>query len=702
MILKSLKTNDSELLKENDIFQIKPNFSQNGQSFDYFLMSIEQYIEKILPHSILEDLLNFPSEKTIEKAFLRLNYNLPMFNCSFSDSAPYTVSIGLLCHSEYTSGVGGYLNDMMGRWLIPGKSLPIVSTRSIDFSFVRCPKHCYYLHEIYVRLSDDNELDLIKRNISNYLNELRINILAVYHARYIVSIKSLSVEDKTAVIQENISSLLKIPNNFMDRSLFDQMHNLLMKTSSDEKIKQVEKNVSYLMDKRPKFFDRGIFYEIRDLLVQLKDPFIFEKDAKYLGRIIGFQYLFKKKILRKLSQSPNERHLSLKLFKVKHEDSQNRHCIGVLITMNLLSETERFEKKHVLEAIRSILVEVQYIKNSFFSDRNNENIRSIYFEIKKNNEAKFSFDEIKLLRKKLPKEIKLKIENVVHPTFMPRNEEEIIRNIIVLSKQLKYVNDIPQVIITYNKQTDTQLSFMVILLRLLKKNTKDLFQKETTKTKFIQDEVKIVGYLKKKYPKEANIFRVFVDKDPFFRPDYSLDLQKARQYVVSELINLVGDFRDYNGGMILKQHETLSELRRLISSSGLDEYYLLENFFYSLKPGIMQSILDPETLRVPFLMLHEASESDFEKNKLFFRYLNEKNYLFITIGSENPSFKTFIKSSLSQIHIPSLDLTTSNLKVYDIYITTYIFKAYDKHHKELFLKTILNTLKFWEKNHIFS
>jgi len=113
----------------------------------------------------------------------------------------------------------------------------------------------------------------------------------------------------------------------------------------------------------------------------------------------------------------------------------------------------------------------------------------------------------------------------------------------------------------------------------------------------------------------------------------------------------------------------------------------------------MQSILNPEILKIPFLMLHEASENDYEEKKLFFKYLNENNYLFVTMGSESSSLKTFIESSLSQLSIPSLDLTTSHLKVYDIYITSYIFKSHDKHHKELFLKTILNAVKFWEKNH---
>jgi hypothetical protein len=706
MTLKSLKDGELSLLNKSNIFQIKPTFSpteQDDSSFDLFLVSIEQFIEKLLPKNILEDLINFPSEKTIEKAFRELNYKLPVFNYSFSTKLPHTISVGLLCLSEYTSGVGRYLNDMMSRWLIPGKHLPVVSCRSIEFYFTKCPKYQYYLHENYVRISNEYELSLVKNKISNYLNELRINILAVSNARYVVSIKSLSYDEKNAMIQENISSLLKIPNNFIDQNLFDQMQNLLIKTSSDEKIKEVEKGVSHLMHKRPKFFNRDIFYEIRDLLFQLKDQFIFGKNAKYLSRIIGYQYLFKKTILRKLNQTPNDRHLSLKLFKARQDGTSLKYVIGILFTMNLLSETERFEKKHILEAIRSILVDVQYVKHSYFSDRNNENIRSFYFEIKKNNDTRFNFEDIKKLRAKLPKEIKSRIENVVHSTFMPRNEEEIIRNIVILSKQLKYVKDIPQVIITYNKQTSTQLSFTIILVRLLKNSTtslNELFEEDKKKLQFIQDEVKIVGHLKKKYPKEANIFRVFVDKYAFFRPNYSLNLQKARQYIVSELIAIIGDFRDYNGGMILKQHETLAELRNLLSEAGYEGHYLIENFFYSLKPGIMQSILTPKILKTPFLMLHEAVENDYEKKQLFISYSQDCSYLFLTVGSENSSFKIFIKNSLSQLNISSLDLTSSTLKVYDIYITSYIFKSHDKPLKDIFLKTILKALSLWENSYI--
>ena len=39
----------------------------------------------------------------------------------------------------------------------------------------------------------------------------------------------------------------------------------------------------------------------------------------------------------------------------------------------------------------------------------------------------------------LPDQIKEHIEQLTHPIFMPRNEEEVLRNIMALSRQLRYV-----------------------------------------------------------------------------------------------------------------------------------------------------------------------------------------------------------------------------------------------------------------------
>ena len=69
----------------------------------------------------------------------------------------------------------------------------------------------------------------------------------------------------------------------------------------------------------------------------------------------------------------------------------------------------------------------------------------------------------------------------MHPIFMPRNEEEVMRNILSLSNQIRYIKDPQQVFITFDEQTNAHLFFTVILVRILKKGfitVPDIFSKD--------------------------------------------------------------------------------------------------------------------------------------------------------------------------------------------------------------------------------
>ena len=95
-------------------------------------------------------------------------------------------------------------------------------------------------------------------------------------------------------------------------------------------------------------------------------------------------------------------------------------------------------------------------------------------EIEKKDGSPFSLEEMKELKKTLPYELKESVESVLHPVLMPRNEEEIMRNILLLSQQLKYISDLPQVIISFNAQTEQALQFTMILLRILREEDRPL------------------------------------------------------------------------------------------------------------------------------------------------------------------------------------------------------------------------------------
>ena len=82
------------------------------------------------------------------------------------------------------------------------------------------------------------------------------------------------------------------------------------------------------------------------------------------------------------------------------------------------------------------------------------------------------------------------------------------------------------------------------------------------------DRVKVVGKLRRKVPKEVAVVRVRLPSEKFLREDYSVDLFKARQHLVKEMEQILGEVRDYNGGMIAKQSENFARLKKLLQEIG--------------------------------------------------------------------------------------------------------------------------------------
>jgi len=663
------------------------------KSFYPFLQSIEKFLPVILPEDLQQALENAQNDQEATQLLHQFLEDLPFFHHSPLEKAPCTISITGLCKGEYTSGVGRYFSDILSRWLIPGKQLLIVGARSLSFQFVKCKKQPVFFFQQFLKVFDPLELEIIKQNLPKILQEIRINILAVYYARYIVSVKSLSLEQKTVMIQEQIKSLFNSPEKENDSNIFDQMQQFLIKLSAEDKFKQIKDNISYLVSNRPKAFDRDVFYEIRGFMSSFRDKFTASRDPRHVSRVIAYQYLFKKNILSSLEKKPHERFLSIKLLRT-HLASSSK-TIGLLIALNFIRETERFEKKHIIEAAQAILPQLTYVKDSYVQERSEEKIRTYYLELEK---SSFTKEEVKKLRKYLPKEIKARFENVIHPIFMPRNEEELMRNMILLSKQLKFIKDLPQAIISYDRQTDEELSFQVILARLVRNNEPPLEHLlQHAEGKFLLDEVKNVGVLKRKYPKEVAVFHLFLKKQSFFRKDFSLDLQKARYKVVQILMECLGEFRDFNGGMILKQGEALNSLRSMLFEAGNEHEFLLENFFYSLKPAFMQSILDTEILKSLFLLFLESLEFDFSVKPYFFKTETFSRYCLIMIGTTLPNLKKEILQEINKLSFPSGHLTIADLNTYEINTLGFVQRIHCPKTSGLVLETISKVLRFYQK-----
>jgi hypothetical protein len=681
---------------QTNLLQIRPKFLSPilpDASFGTYIKSIEQLIHVVIPQTLFSEAKTSQHPEDILSAFTRLQTELPFLTYTLQDQAPCTISFTVLCLEDFVLGVGRFISDMLSRWLIPGKQLTIDGNRSLSFHFVSYPQKAFHLMEYYIVISNETELSLVKKNIDSFRQELKLNIMSVYQARSILAKKKLSHAEKSALIQENISTLFLQDNTHLDPTVFEEMQNLLIKLSAEKKLSEVEENIANLINKKPKTFDQDIFHSIHHAALPFQDTFMAVHDPKHISRIIGWKYLFRKLITHAIVQEPYLRHIHIKFLKTKLSSSAS--VLGLLVTLNFLHESERLDRQHVLEAIWYCIPDVQYIKDSFIADKREDKIRSFYIEIEKNNASSFSLAELKELRKKLPLELKTHIENVVHPIFMPRNEEEILRNMILLSKQIKYIKDLPQAIISYERQTGQDICFTVLLVRLLKEKTssiKDLFTFSHTNLSLSLEEVKIIGYLKKKHPKEMNIFKITIKKAPFFRSDNSLDLQKARQFVVTELTRILGEFRDYNGGLIVKQSEALENLKGLMGTLGKKYTFLLETFFYSIRPGLMQTILCSKTLKTIFLLFLDILKATLIQKTYVVKSIAFQQYFLVMIGAKSPAFKEEIHLVINEKKIPSFDLSYVSLDVHDMSTLGYFYHSQNPEEHQLFLATIEKAL----------
>ncbi len=664
------------------------------------------FMEEILKNMIPEELLNpiIENSECIRSALAQLFQMLPILHCDMQETAPCVLTFTLLCSAHFTHGVERYVSDTLSRWLIPGKFFTLPSVHSLNFQFVSDAQQNFFIHQVILEVDDQKELAMIKNNLPRLFEEMRLNILAVKSARSVMAIKKLSDEQKSQLIQENLATIINRPSKELDSTIYDHMQQFFIKLSAEEKMGRIKEVFASYVDQKPTIFDRDIYTEIQHFVLLFSDSFTAIRNLKHVGRIISYQYLFRKMLNAQSRVARKERRLVVKVLKTQLQLPKfQKSVVGMLIGINVLKGHERFEKPNILNAIRHSLSGIREVKDSYVADqRNHDKIRLFYIEVEKENHSDFTLDEMKQLRKRLPRELKGQFENFMHPVFMPRNDEEILRNVLLLANQLKYVKDMPQVVISFDTQGEGDMSFTIILLRLLnpKKSSplKDLLSTPHTFLKFHDFEIKHVGNLRNKYVKEANIFKVILDKKPFLRKDYSLDLFKARQAVFSELSSILGEMRDFNGGILSNQHEIFHELKQTLLEEGHKDDFLLESFFYSINPPLMRSIFPPSVLHSLFLMLIECEKHNFKEDFYTSVTCIEENYLLVMIGSPNGSYKDQVLANISLLKIPSAHLASTFVDVYDVACLGFIVRPADEEATVLFIEKITEALNEWSSD----
>ncbi len=623
--------------------QIVPlfDFSSDPSQHLLYCALLRGALQKILPTQI------FSGE---EESCQQFQETLPLVTWLEWEKESLNLSVFLLCRAR--PHAGKFFHDMMTRWLLPGKPLNVGLFFTTEFKLPEFGCEVYTFAELVLHLHDQQEFDEVRHALPILEAEIQLGATSVYHASRILEIKGLSVDEKTVLIQEKISALHR---------------------------------------RRPLEFDDDIFSQMQHFFVSCHEEFKASRDSHHMSRIISVLYLFHKR----LKERGKNDALLLKLMRTKlHQPLGIKPVLALFLGLNFLQENELFEERHLLKALCVVIPHLKILEEScFFQENKEERIKTIYVEVQKEDEEEFSLEEIQKLRYRLPEEIKAQVERFTRSVFMPRNEEEVMRNIITLSKQVKYARDLPHVILSFDGQLDDALAFSVIIVRVTEPDLpsfEEIFKEEKGPFKFVFDRIKKIGKIRGKYFKEACVIRVKMPARDFLRKDRSVDFYRARREIIKEIEKRVGEVRDFNGGMLVKQMETLMNLKGLLGELAKSHEFLLENFFHAIFPIEWRSVLDPEYLRALFELLLEVKDNSHEERGFDLRHAEPDAAFVVMIALKEPELESKIYAAVAALKLNASKLVSLHLKNGETLYLGYIYFCSEESERAQFLHALLS------------
>ncbi|MCB1110882.1 MAG: hypothetical protein KDK64_07855 [Chlamydiia bacterium] len=636
-----------------DFFKIKAAspLKHSHPGFDSFVLSMEKLVRETIPESVIE-MHETSHFIPVDSSFERLHQALPILNLSEEEDAPCTLSLTVLTREENTHGIGLFLCDMISQKLLPGKKVPITFLRSLSFKFIVKPKERYYVIEFFIEVENLKQLYMIKKNFPHFAEEVRLTILGVERARKVVCAKKHSIEEKRMLLSENLESLLKKPSGSFEASLYHDVQILLLKALYDHNPNKIPDHILPYIDTKPETFDHLIYKEMEKLSSLFHDAFASPRKLTHLSKTLSYLYLFRKILTHSIHAKPEERHFSFKLLYTK---VQNIPTLAILIGVNLTESDEVLELKDVLEGVLAIVPRVSLVEGSNIVDEEGrEGVRLLYFEVQKSDQTSFTSEEIKGLKKRLPKEI----QNKIHLPEIARSaiDEEKMRSILALARELTSAHDRSQVVIQFHNEHEGHYAFSVILARVRKAQEEALKLSSSPPITIRKQERKVAGILNKRFVKEIYLYEMTIRKE-------GRDLAKARSDLFAFLKSHVPYLHDFNGGMVCMKYKNLQAFKALLKEPMQDR--LIENYFYSISPPYFQSLIPPQVLKDHFEQFLKALDQEFLIEKTHILKKECPHHILITIATPD---KGEVEQIRERIPLGKDGVALTEVKVFDLHL----------------------------------
>ncbi|MBI3212079.1 MAG: peptide ABC transporter substrate-binding protein [Simkania negevensis] len=546
-------------------------------------------------------------------------------------------------------------------------------------------------------LEESQDVELVSsEHIKFHLKKRPLGLLLATHLKLIVKRKEtiINVESILSKAVQDLNKILRF--HYLEKLVLEA--NLF---TNKDKEHLAYKELTSLLKRRPRFFDSSLVDDLSRLLANASEHFKSLRSFQHLVRMaLSFNHVHAD-LSHKAAQFSKKRYVALRLLPTSlFFPFKSRPAMGILIGLALLDGYERTEPSHILASIEELIGSVQEIKGSFYIHYNQPGpISLLYLEVEKNNLQPFSLADRKKLHCHLPQLVKQRIQVLTPSIFSVNNEEDTMKTILILSREITKVDDFPEMNIRFDQQTTTHLIFTVILVYVPKSDEVAIEEKLFSKEEEITiscERTNVVGHFNPSSPKVAKVFRFEVPiTSKILRVDSSIHLSLAREKVASLIHTALGPVRDYNGGMIWKQKVLFSEFTTFFPEVNTENPDLLENFFYGITPIEKQVTLPLESFKTLFTLCLEVLKTSSSSKHSLLKSTREGETLHLALKIANPAFK---KKILNLLTSPLLDqsklssVIETSFKEKDSYIIGFICPNRSQESSHLLLKVLMEQL----------
>lgn len=472
--------------------------------------------------------------------------------------------------------------------------------------------------------------------------------------------------------------------------------------STIQKITAAQSLLQQITHRFPKRCPSSLFKDLSKILTNTNEAFFEQRTSHHLVNITCSIAYIHKALLDAGAIFPQERHIHFRLIKAKlHYPFRKINVLGLIVGLSHLNSHEILDERQILNALQKLVSPIGIVIGSYYHHYSQSAFKIQYLEVEKKDASPFSAQEINLLKAHLSNKIKKRIATLAPPLFAFQNDEEILKNTKALVQELQNANDLPQVMCLLKKQDAEEIGFTVIAAQIHKKRS------YTVEQKFQQ--LGLPGYLERQRIHhlttsnglniETCVFYLSIpNESTLIRSDGAINFYAARQRVADILSQLLGEFRDFNGGLLLKQRESLFKLYDEFHTLSMHEFELLEEFFHAITPSENQCTISLDKLHHFLLILLQITKIPLKSKEDYLLKTDQtENHLFIILRSYDSSCKATAQQVFETFGLTFEKIARSSVTHDGSHYFGYILELDDENRLSQLETAFKNAMQEWQQ-----